>query len=185
MTVLEEYFPEIHSKEFEDREQELFNIYKDTLSGHGLRTTIRDMIGVEICNVKNKVNLDRFLRAQENTYSQALEEVKNGRKVSHWIWFIFPQMKGLGHSKMSEYYGIKNRGEAKAYMNHPILRQRLVEITKAVLNSPRSVFEIFGNDAIKVYSCVKLFASICEDPFCKITPNEPVFKQLMKKENWH
>lgn len=119
-------------------------------------------------------NLERFLNAQTGsvwasnesgpTYEEALAEVRAGRKRSHWIWYIFPQMKGLGHSARSHYYGIDGREEAKAYIEHPVLRERLVEISQAVLDSPRSVYEIFGSDAIKVRSCILLFASVCDIP---------------------
>lgn len=119
-------------------------------------------------------NLERFLNAQSgsvwasnetgSTYEEALAEVRAGRKRSHWIWYIFPQMKGLGHSARSQFYGIDGREEAKAYIEHPVLRERLVEISQAVLDSPHSVYEIFGSDAIKVRSCILLFASVCDIP---------------------
>lgn len=119
-------------------------------------------------------NLERFLNAQSgsvwasnktgSTYEEALAEVRAGRKRSHWIWYIFPQMKGLGHSARSQFYGIDGREEAKAYIEHPVLRERLVEISQAVLDSPRSVYDIFGSDAIKVRSCILLFASVCDIP---------------------
>lgn len=120
-------------------------------------------------------DLQRFLRAQEHTYAQALQEVKNGKKISHWTWYIFPQMKGLGKSERSQFYGIQGREEAKAYISHPLLRNRLVEICKAILDNQASVYEIFGDDAIKVRSCVLLFASVSE---------EPVFKQLINRYRW-
>lgn len=121
--------------------------------------------------------LQRFIEAQDkwNTYDKALEEVKNGKKVTHWIWFIFPQLYGLGHSEMSQFYGLDGREEAKAYIEHPVLRDRLVEISEAVLNNEKSVYEIFGQDAIKVRSCILLFESVCDIP---------VFKQLKSKYRW-
>ena len=121
--------------------------------------------------------LDRFIEAQDkyNTYQTALEEVKAGQKKTHWIWFIFPQMKGLGTSEMSKFYGIKGRDEASQYINHPVLRDRLVEITEAVYNSDKTVYEIFGNDAIKVRSCMLLFASVCDIP---------IFKKMIYKYGW-
>ena len=134
-------------------------------------------------NQAKRRNLLRFLHAQDSggiydgtgTYAQALEEVRAGHKRGHWIWYVFPQMKGLGHSEISEFYGINGREEAKAYIEHPILRERLVEICEAVLHNEKSVYEIFGSDTIKVRSCVLLFASVCDIP---------VFKQIKNKYRW-
>ena len=131
---------------------------------------------------KNR-NLLRFVHAQDSggiydgtgTYAQALQEVKAGYKRGHWIWYVFPQMKGLGKSEISEFYGINGREEAKAYIEHPVLRERLVEICEAVLNSETSVYDIFGSDAIKVRSCILLFASVSDIP---------VFKQIKSKYRW-
>ena len=103
-------------------------------------------------NEARQRNLLRFIHAQDSggiydgtsTYKQALEEIRNGYKKSHWIWYVFPQMKGLGHSEISEFYGINGREEAKAYMENPILSQRLIEATQAVLDSEHSVYDIFG-----------------------------------------
>ena len=128
-------------------------------------------------------NLLRFVHAQDNggiydgtgTYAQALQEVRAGHKRGHWIWYVFPQMKGLGKSEISEFYGINGREEAKAYIEHPVLRERLVEICEAVLNSNTSVYDIFGSDAIKVRSCILLFASVSDIP---------VFKQIKNKYRW-
>ena len=128
-------------------------------------------------------NLLRFVHAQDSggiydgtgTYAQALEEVRAGHKRGHWIWYVFPQMKGLGHSEISDFYGINGREEAKAYIEHPILRERLVEICEVVLNSKTSVYDIFGSDTIKVRSCILLFASVCDIP---------VFKQIKSKYRW-
>ena len=131
---------------------------------------------------KNR-NLLRFIHAQDSggiydgtgTYAQALQEVKAGHKRGHWIWYVFPQMKGLGKSEISEFYGINGREEAKAYIEHPVLRERLVEICEAVLYSETSVYDIFGSDAIKVRSCILLFASVCDIP---------VFQQIKSKYRW-
>lgn len=104
--------------------------------------------------------LNRFIEAQENNYSFALEEIKNGRKRGHWIWFIFPQLKGLGHSYNSDYYGIANIKEAIEYLNHPILGKRLREITEVLLSLPagKTAREIVGGiDARKVKSSMTLF----------------------------
>ena len=84
-----------------------------------------------------------------DTYNY-LTEVKAGKKVIHWIWYIFPQMKGLSISERSYYYGISDTDEATEYINHPVLRDRLIEITETVYNNEKSVYGIFGNDAIKV-----------------------------------
>ena len=117
-------------------------------------------------NTKDPFNLQRFLGAQESFYAQALKEIRNGRKTSHWIWFIFPQLRGLGHSPMADNYGISSLDEARAYWEYSILHQRLVEITEALLihsrkrvfHSPKTAFEILGTiDAIKVRSCMTLF----------------------------
>ena len=108
-------------------------------------------------------NLQRFLDAQENDYADALREIKQGYKQSHWIWFIFPQMRGLGMSYMAEYYGISSIEEARAYLDHPILKARLIEISTALLqHKDRSTaYEILGTiDAIKVRSCMTLFDHI-------------------------
>ena len=95
-------------------------------------------------------------------YAEALQEVKNGHNSGHWVWYVFPQMKGLGKSEISQFYGINEREEAKAYIAHPILRERLVEISEAVLNNEKSVYEIFGNDAIKVRSCHDGVGTFCD-----------------------
>jgi uncharacterized protein (DUF1810 family) len=106
--------------------------------------------------------LDRFLKAQENTYEQALAEIKSGRKYSHWMWFIFPQYIGLGVSETSRFYAIRSIDEAKAYLAHPILGARLRQISNELLlreeNHPN---RIFGNpDDLKLQSCMTLFSSI-------------------------
>ena len=77
-------------------------------------------------------SLDRFIEAQKKNYNQALQEIKSGKKSSHWIWYIFPQLKGLGFSTMSEYYGIENIAEAKAYLNNEYLRNNLIQIAQAL-----------------------------------------------------
>ena len=134
-------------------------------------------------NVAKNRNLLRFVHDQDSggiydgtgTYAQALQEVKAGHKRGHWIWYVFPQMKGLGKSEISEFYGINGREEAKAYIEHPVLRERLVEICEAVLNSETSVYDIFGVVVIKVRSCILLFASVSDIP---------VFKQIKSKYRW-
>lgn len=108
-------------------------------------------------------NLNRFLGAQESYYADALREIKQGYKQSHWIWFIFPQMRGLGRSPMAENYGIKSIEEARAYLEDPILKKRLIEISSALLKhkGKSTAYEILGTiDAIKVRSCMTLFDHI-------------------------
>ena len=109
--------------------------------------------------------LKRFLDAQEQMYGMALAEVKSGKKLSHWIWYIFPQLKGLGMSGNSHYYGIDNLEEAKAYLQHPVLGTRLREITTTFLElSGVNAKDVFGYlDAMKVRSCMTLFNEVSED----------------------
>lgn len=118
--------------------------------------------------------IQRFIEAQKRSYDTALEEIKRGKKRSHWMWYIFPQMKGLGHSSTAQYYGIENRKEAEKYLAHPILGSRLLEISKELLklesNDPRA---IMGEpDNWKLKSCMTLF---------EIVSNEPVFGQVLDK----
>ena len=128
-------------------------------------------------------NLLRFVHAQDSgglydgtgTYAEALQEVKAGHKRGHWMWYVFPQMKGLGHSEMAEFYGINGREEAKAYIEHPVLKERLVEICEAVLGNEHSAYEIFGADTIKFRACILLFASVSDIP---------VFKNIKNKYRW-
>ncbi|WP_242357971.1 DUF1810 domain-containing protein [Bacteroides acidifaciens] len=109
-----------------------------------------------------KFNLQRFLDAQQGDYERALTEVRNGRKYSHWIWYIFPQLKGLGMSYNSQYYGISGKEEAEAYLAHPVLGERLREITSAFLQlKSKTAEEVFGSlDAMKVLSCMTLFNEV-------------------------
>lgn len=107
-------------------------------------------------------DLERFLKAQDYgraTYSEALSEIKEGHKSGHWIWYVFPQIKGLGHSYNSEFFGIRSKDEAKTYLEHPELGKRLREITNALLGCKNlSVFDILGfPDVLKVQSCMTLF----------------------------
>jgi uncharacterized protein (DUF1810 family) len=104
-------------------------------------------------------NLQRFLSAQERDYPIALHEIQNGCKQSHWIWYIFPQIKGLGFSYQSQFYGIANRQEAEAYLVEPTLNARLREITLALLeHRNKTAIQILGHtDALKVKSSMTLF----------------------------
>lgn len=110
-------------------------------------------------------HLERFLDAQQSDYEQALAEVRNGRKYSHWIWYIFPQLKGLGVSYNSQYYGISGKEEAEAFLAHPVLGERLREITSAFLQlTDKTAEEVFGSlDAMKVLSSMTLFAEVASD----------------------
>ena len=137
----------------------------------------------ERLNEARNRNLLRFIHAQDSggiydgtgTYAEALQEVKAGHKRGHWIWYVFPQMKGLGKSEISEFYGINGREEAKAYIEHPVLKERLVKICKAVLNNEHSAYDIFGADTIKFRACILLFASVSDIP---------VFMQIKNKYRW-
>ena len=104
-------------------------------------------------------NLQRFIKAQENDYEVALSEIRKGRKRSHWIWYAFPQFREFAHSDIAEYYGLEDVGEAEAYLQHPILRQRIREISEALLlHKGKDVKDIFGElDAGKVRSCLTMF----------------------------
>lgn len=104
-------------------------------------------------------NLQRFVDAQHTDYQMALSEIKKGRKRSHWIWYIFPQFKDFAHSHIAEYYGIEDKGEAEAYLLHPILGIRIKEISEALLqHRSKDVKDIFGDlDAGKVRSCMTMF----------------------------
>lgn len=114
-------------------------------------------------------NLQRFLDAQARDYAQALREIKNGLKQSHWIWYIFPQLKDFGHSYYSEHYGISDLDEAKAYYDHPVLGSRLIEITEALLeHKDKSAVDILSPiDARKVKSCMTLFWVASGNPMFK------------------
>lgn len=106
--------------------------------------------------------MERFLEAQENTFKHALLEIKNGEKTGHWMWYIFPQIKGLGFSTMSQMYAIKNIEEAAEYLQHPVLGLRLIEISEALLHcDTNNAVEIFGiTDAEKLKSCMTLFSEV-------------------------
>jgi uncharacterized protein (DUF1810 family) len=120
-------------------------------------------------------SLKRFIDAQEASYSNALSEIKNGRKRSHWMWYIFPQVKGLGFSETSRYYAIDNVDEATAFINHPILGRRLIDICRELLKlETDNANEIFGNpDDLKLKSSMTLFASL--------PGTDPVFQSVLDK----
>ncbi len=120
-------------------------------------------------------DLSRFVDAQAGDYEQALAEIRHGRKRSHWIWYIFPQIEGLGFSSMSRRYSIKSLDEARAYLDHPVLGPRLVECAEAALGvEGRSARDIFGSpDDLKLRSCATLFA--------RVTPADSVFARLLDR----
>jgi len=107
-------------------------------------------------------NLNRFIEAQNDAYEEIVQELKNGKKLTHWMWYIFPQITGLGFSSTAKFFAIQNPCEAQAYLNHPILGQRLLECTKTVLTlKGKSAMGIFGDiDALKFKSSMTLFMSI-------------------------
>jgi uncharacterized protein (DUF1810 family) len=119
-------------------------------------------------------DLDRFLAAQEADYANALDDMRHGRKRGHWIWYIFPQQKGLGHSYNSEYYGLEGLDEARAYLAHPVLGARLREISEALLThaGKRDIDDIMGSsiDVLKLQTCMNLFN--------KVSPND-VFEKVL------
>lgn len=120
-------------------------------------------------------NLERFVKAQESAYPVALQEIKEGRKQTHWIWYIFPQMDGLGISAISQYYAIGSIAEAKAYMSVKSLRENLLEISNELLKlETNDIREVMGfPDNLKLKSCMTLFASVA--------PGYDVFNKVLDK----
>lgn len=118
-------------------------------------------------------SLQRFLDAQAPVYDEVCAELRAGRKTSHWMWFIFPQLRGLGHSSLAQHYGIAGRAEAQAYVQHPVLGARLKECMALLLaHRDLNAEDIFGSiDAMKLRSCATLFATVA--------PQEPVFAQVL------
>ena len=112
-------------------------------------------------NIEN-TGLQRFIEAQNDSYDQALKEIRNGRKLTHWIWYIFPQIKGLGFSYNSEYYGITSLQEAKDYLENELLRKRLFKITESLLmHKGKDIESIMGDiDALKLKSSMTLFDAV-------------------------
>ncbi len=121
------------------------------------------------------MTLERFLSAQETAYPRALAEVRNGQKVSHWMWYVFPQLRGLGQSNTSWYFGIEDLAEAKAYLAHPVLGARLREISGELLKlSGTDPKEFFGwINAAKLCSCMTLFSLANEQ--------EAVFRRVLDR----
>jgi uncharacterized protein (DUF1810 family) len=119
--------------------------------------------------------LDRFVSAQERVFDQVVAELEHGHKTSHWMWFIFPQLRGLGQSSMALKYGLLSASEALAYARHPVLGSRLVHCAQLMLAvANRSAHEILGSpDDLKLHSCMTLFN--------EVAPDEPVFAQVLSK----
>lgn len=120
-------------------------------------------------------NLDRFVQAQDGVFDEALRELRSGVKMGHWMWFIFPQIKGLGRSPISIEFAISSRDEARAYLRHSVLGPRLKECTRLVLLvEGRSVEEIFGSpDDMKFRSSMTLFA--------QVSPDDDIFLRALQK----
>ena len=119
--------------------------------------------------------LERFLKAQETDFHTALNEITNGRKRTHWMWYIFPQIKGLGFSDIANFYAIGDLNEAGTYLNHRVLGPRLVLITAETLKlENRTAYQIFGSpDNLKFHSCMTLFATV--------PGADPVFQQALNR----
>lgn len=139
------------------------------------------------------VDLQRFMDAQRETYAQALRELRHGRKRSHWMWFIFPQLEGLGRSPTAQHFALRSLHEARAYLVHPILGERLRMVTRAVLAHPnRSLLEIFGQpDDMKFRSSMTVFAAAADpegaaifrealDVFCGGEPDPITLQRLAR-----
>ncbi len=128
-----------------------------------------------VASANDPYDLERFTQAQDPVYDEVCAELRNGRKESHWMWFIFPQLRGLGHSQMAEKFGISSRQEAEAYLKHPILGPRLRECGRLVnLVDGRSIDQILGYpDDLKFKSSMSLFASVA--------PEEHVFTDALQK----
>jgi uncharacterized protein (DUF1810 family) len=120
-------------------------------------------------------DLKRFLDAQEDDFAIALSEIRNGRKQSHWMWYIFPQIAGLGFSSTSKFYAVNDLSEAEEYLRHPILGKRLIEISEVLLEiEGKTAHQIFGSpDDLKLKSSMTLFASLKE--------TNPVFQKVLDK----
>lgn len=121
-------------------------------------------------------DLERFVSAQDDgTYDRAVEELRGGHKTSHWMWFVFPQVAGLGKSAKAREFAISSLDEARAYLNHPVLGPRLIECTGIVAEAEgRSALQIFGSiDALKLRSSMTLFM--------RAAPDEPLFQQVLDR----
>lgn len=120
-------------------------------------------------------NLNRFTEAQAKNFADALAEIKNGKKRTHWMWYVFPQIQGLGNSEFARFYAIKDLNEATAYLEHPVLGNRLIEISEALLQlDSNDAYQILGSpDEMKLQSSMTLFS---------LVPNaDAVFEAVLKK----
>lgn len=156
------------------RDEEMAQFFKNALD---LQNVSLPKSFVDALNGEQYFDLDRFVKAQDSawgSYSEALKEIKEGHKRGHWIWYVFPQIKGLGHSHNSEFYGISGKEEAKAYLQHPVLGLRLREITKVLLecNNPSAYIILGFPDVMKVQSCMTLFDLV--------SPND-IFNDVLDK----
>ena len=147
------------------RDEEISPLFKDAIDAENI---ILPQEFAELLNngtTEDSFCLERFVKAQEQMYAVALKEIEQGQKWSHWIWYIFPQLAVLGHSRNAKYYGLSGYDEAEAYLNHPVLGCRLREITQALLQHKElTAEEILGEiDAMKVKSCMTLFAEVSPD----------------------
>ena len=147
----------------------VFDLYLPFILGNTKNTLSKSDV------VEDPYNLIRFVQAQEEDYERALSEIQDGRKHSHWMWYIFPQFEGLGFSSIAKLYSIKSVAEAEAYLSHPVLGPRLKECTGAALSvEGRSAYDIFGfPDEMKLKSCATLFAYV--------SPIGSVFESLIGK----
>ena len=152
------------------KDEEIAPLFKKALDIENiiLPKVFDDILKNPLARSLEKHNIERFLDAQNKEYAgynQALKEIKNGKKFGHWIWYIFPQLKGLGVSDMSNFYGIRGRAEGIDYIFHPILNERIHEISNALLlHNDKSIIEIFGElDAMKVKSSMTLFDELSPD----------------------
>jgi uncharacterized protein (DUF1810 family) len=119
-------------------------------------------------------DLDRFLTAQASMYEHALQELRAGAKQTHWIWFIFPQLKGLGRSAAAEFYGLDGLAEARVYYAHPVLRARLLECVDSMLMQANAARDVLGEpDDLKFRSCLTLFEAVA--------PTEPRFPNALSR----
>lgn len=115
----------------------------------------------------SNTNLERFRKAQEESYDAAFQEIQNGKKMGHWMWYIFPQLRGLGRSEMAKYYGISDIEEAREYLEDDFLGGNLMEISSLVLGLDADLKQVFGaTDYKKLRSCMTLFAEA--DPDCEV-----------------